>query len=119
MLHSEWDPATEEPEAPELLRAARSALRDKNDGAETVVEGNRITAGRLQLRLGRDLRWYPYARSDGDWEPSGPRIPIPPGPSRTCDVSPSGRAASQAGAGGTAARSAKERPEPQCGLSRW
>ena len=72
LLHSEWDPATEEPEASELLRAARSALRDKNDGAETVVEGNRITMGRLQLRLGRDLRWFPYARSDGEWEPSGP-----------------------------------------------
>ena len=27
--------------------------------------------GRLQLRLGRDSRWYPYARSDQDWEPSG------------------------------------------------
>jgi len=72
LLHSEWDPATEEPEAPELLRAARSAMRDKNGGAETVVEGNRITTGRLQLRLGRDLRWFPYARSDGEWEPSGP-----------------------------------------------
>ncbi len=77
LLHSEWDPATEEPEAPDLLRAARSALRDKNDGAETVVEGNRITMGRLQLRLGRDLRWFPYARSDGDWEPSGPPDPDP------------------------------------------
>ena len=77
LLHSEWDPATEEPEAPELLRAARSALRDKNGGAETVVEGNRITTGRLQLRLGRDLRWFPYARSDGDWEPSGPPDPDP------------------------------------------
>jgi uncharacterized Zn finger protein len=72
LLHSEWDPATEEPEAPELFRAARSAMRDKNGGAETVVEGNRITTGRLQLRLGRDLRWFPYARSDGEWEPSGP-----------------------------------------------
>jgi uncharacterized Zn finger protein len=77
LLHSEWDPATEEPDAPELLRAARSALRDKNGGAETVVEGNRITTGRLQLRLGRDLRWFPYARSDGDWEPSGPPDPDP------------------------------------------
>jgi uncharacterized Zn finger protein len=72
LLHTEWDPATDEPEAPELLTAARSALNDKNGGAETVVEGNRITAGRLQLRLGRDLRWFPYARSDGEWEPSGP-----------------------------------------------
>lgn len=72
LLHSEWNPATEEPEAADLFRAARSALRDKNGGAETVEEGNRITTGRLQLRLGRDLRWFPYARSDGDWEPSGP-----------------------------------------------
>jgi uncharacterized Zn finger protein len=77
LLNSEWDPATEEPEAPELFRAARSALRDKNDGAETVVEGNRITTSRLQLRLGRDLRWFPYARSDGNWEPSGPPDPDP------------------------------------------
>jgi len=77
LLHSEWDPATEEPETPDLLKTARSALRDKNGGAETVIEGNRITTGRLQLRLGRDLRWYPYARSDGDWEPSGPPDPDP------------------------------------------
>ena len=28
-------------------------------------------------RLGRDLRWFPYARSDGDWEPSGPPDPDP------------------------------------------
>ncbi len=77
LLHSEWDPATEEPEAPDLLKTARSALRDKNGGAETLIEGNRITTGRLQLRLGHDLRWYPYARSDGDWEPSGPPDPDP------------------------------------------
>jgi hypothetical protein len=46
-------------------------LRSKTGSAE-IVRSNRVPAGRLQLRLGRDLRWYPYARSDGDWEPSGP-----------------------------------------------
>jgi hypothetical protein len=46
-------------------------------GETGSVQGNRVTAGRLQLRLGRDLRWYPYARSDGDWEPSGPPDPEP------------------------------------------
>ena len=51
-------------------------LRSKTGEAQTV-QGNRVTAGRLQLRLGRDLRWYPYARSDGDWEPSGPPQPDP------------------------------------------
>jgi len=69
-LRTEWDPATDDPDAFELLTAARAALRAKADAAETI-QGNRITAGHLQLRLGRDLRWYPYARSDQDWEPSG------------------------------------------------
>ena len=54
-----------------LLAAAQAALRAKTDAAQPVIEGNRVTADRLQLRLGRDLRWYPYARSDDDWEPSG------------------------------------------------
>jgi uncharacterized Zn finger protein len=71
LLHRDWDPAAEEPESTDLLKAARNVLRSKTGAAESV-EGNRVTAGRLQLRLGRDLRWYPYARSDGDWEPSGP-----------------------------------------------
>ena len=71
LLRAEWDPAAEDPDAAGLVEAARTALRAKTGAAE-VVEGNRITAGRLQLRLGRDLHWYPYARSDQDWEPSGP-----------------------------------------------
>jgi hypothetical protein len=54
-----------------LLTAARAALSAKTGAAQTVIQGNRVTAGRLQLRLGQDLRWYPYARSDHDWEPSG------------------------------------------------
>jgi uncharacterized Zn finger protein len=71
LLHGEWDPVAEEPESADLLKAARGVLRSKTGEAE-FVEGNRVTAGRLQVRLGHDLRWYPYARSDGDWEPSGP-----------------------------------------------
>jgi uncharacterized Zn finger protein len=70
LLRAEWDPAAVDPDTAELLAAARAVLRAKTGAAE-AVQGNRITAGRLQLRLGRDLRWYPYARSDGDWEPSG------------------------------------------------
>jgi len=69
-LRAEWEPAADDPDAFELLTAARAALRTKANAAETI-QGNRITAGHLQLRLGRDLRWYPYARSDQDWEPSG------------------------------------------------
>jgi hypothetical protein len=59
-----------EPSAGGGARAARAALRAKTGTAQTV-RGNRVSAGRLQLCLGRDLRWCPYARSDQDWEPSG------------------------------------------------
>jgi uncharacterized Zn finger protein len=70
-LHAEWDPVADDPDAARLLTAARSALRTKTGAAQADIQRNRVTAGRLQLRLGRDLRWYPYARSDGGWEPSG------------------------------------------------
>ena len=70
-LCEEWDAAADDPEAVELLPAARAALRTKA-GAEEAVHGNQVTAGNLQLRLGRDLRWYPYTRSDEGWEPGGP-----------------------------------------------
>ena len=69
-LHAAWDPAAEDPDAVELLTAARAALRTKT-GADEDVHGNQVTAGHLQLRLGRDLRWYPYTRSDEGWEPGG------------------------------------------------
>ena len=72
LLHREWAPVADEPESADLLKAAGNVLRSKTGAAESV-QGNRVTAGRLQLRVaGRDLRWYPYARSDGEWEPSGP-----------------------------------------------
>ncbi len=70
LLRAEWDPAAEDPDALELLTAARAALRAKA-GAQEAVHGNQVTAGNLQLRLGRDLRWYPYTRSDEGWEPGG------------------------------------------------
>ena len=70
-LHAEWDPVADDPDAARLLTAAQSALRAKTGAAQADIQRNRVTAGRLQLRLGRDLRWYPYARSDDGWEPSG------------------------------------------------
>ncbi|MFI7232182.1 SWIM zinc finger family protein [Nonomuraea angiospora] len=33
---------------------------------------NRWTLGPLQLRYGRDGRWYPFTRVEGEWWPSGP-----------------------------------------------
>jgi uncharacterized Zn finger protein len=70
-LHAECDPVADDPDAARLLTAAQSALRAKTGAAQADIQRNRVTAGRLQLRLGRDLRWYPYARSDDGWEPSG------------------------------------------------
>jgi hypothetical protein len=70
LLNAEWDPAAEDLDAAGLLEPAEAVLRAKAGAAE-AVRGNRITAGRLQLRLGRDLRWYPYVRSGQDWEPGG------------------------------------------------
>ena len=70
-LRAEWDPAADDPGTARLLTAAQGVLRARTGAAQAVIRGNRVTAGRLQLRLGRDLRWYPYARSDHDWEPSG------------------------------------------------
>ena len=60
----------------DLLKAARVALRDLS-GDTTRITRNRVTAGRFQLRLGRDYLWYPYAKSDGGWEPAGPPQPDP------------------------------------------
>jgi uncharacterized Zn finger protein len=70
-LRAEWHLAADDPDVAELVMAAEAALRAKTGSAPAIIQGNRVTAGRLQLRLGRDLRWYPYARSDDDWEPSG------------------------------------------------
>jgi hypothetical protein len=70
LLRGRWDPAAEDPDTAGLLEAAQAALRAKT-GAPEAVQGNWVTAGRLQLRLGRDLRWYPYSLSDQEWEPSG------------------------------------------------
>jgi hypothetical protein len=65
VLRAEWDPGAEVADATELMKAARTALRDAA-GEPARVTRNWVTAGRLQLRLGRDLLWYPYARSAGE-----------------------------------------------------
>nr|WSX49780.1 hypothetical protein OG409_13005 [Streptomyces sp. NBC_00974] len=77
------EPLTPEPA---LMVAARGAL----DRALAEMDGtaapprlrswrNRLTlddAG-LQLRLGPDGHWYPYAREDGEWWPCAPSAPDP------------------------------------------
>jgi uncharacterized Zn finger protein len=74
LLTTEWDPASEDAAA--LLAGAGHALAGKT-GETATARANRVTAGRLQLRLGRDLCWYPYTRSGADWEPVGKPDPDP------------------------------------------
>jgi uncharacterized Zn finger protein len=76
LLTAEWDPTGENADAAALLTAAGHAIHGKT-GQTATAHANHVTAGRLQLRLGRDLRWYPYTRSGTDWEPSGKPEPDP------------------------------------------
>jgi uncharacterized Zn finger protein len=76
LLRADWDPPAAEAETADLLKAARAALRDTSGSPARTVR-NRVSAGRVQLRLGRDLLWYPYVCSDGEWEPAGPPRPDP------------------------------------------
>lgn len=77
------EPLTPEPA---LMAAARGALdRALAEMDDTAAPPrlrswrNRLTlddAG-LQLRLGPDAHWYPYAREDGEWWPCAPSAPDP------------------------------------------
>jgi uncharacterized Zn finger protein len=76
LLTAQWDPVAEDPDAVRLLAGAQDALHTKT-GEAAATDGNRVSATRLQLRLGHDLLWYPYTRSGPDWEPSGAPDPNP------------------------------------------
>ncbi len=77
VLGSTWDPATEGDEGTGMLLAdARTALRAATGGTARLRH-NRLSVAELQLRLGRDYRWYPYRRVDLSWEPAGPPHPDP------------------------------------------
>ncbi|MET8556577.1 hypothetical protein ABZV64_16670 [Streptomyces sp. NPDC004959] len=67
---------TWQPDAPAVARARTSlstGWEDENLPAP-VVSGNHWTlaARGLQLRYGRDARWYPYRARSGTWWPAGP-----------------------------------------------
>lgn len=70
-LTSGWNPHDEQTDAADLLKGAAAGLRGAT-GEPAYVVANNVTAGRAQVRLGRDLLWYPYLSSGEDWEPAGP-----------------------------------------------
>ncbi|MFI6597238.1 SWIM zinc finger family protein [Nonomuraea sp. NPDC050536] len=67
-LESAWTPPRQE------LARARAGLVAAWEGEAPQVQEwrNRWTIGALQLRFGRDGRWYPFTEREGEWWPSGP-----------------------------------------------
>jgi hypothetical protein len=66
-LETPWTPPKQD------LARARTQLRDGRERPLEVREWrNRWTIGGLQLRYGRDRRWYPFQERDGQWWPAGP-----------------------------------------------
>ncbi|MFD4241946.1 hypothetical protein ACFWP3_10150 [Streptomyces sp. NPDC058525] len=70
-LEEAWDPPAQE------TARARTALAAAWEGEELPgleVSGNHwtLTGRGLQLRRGRDGRWYPYRERAGQWWPAGP-----------------------------------------------
>ncbi|MGH3387701.1 MAG: SWIM zinc finger family protein, partial [Actinomadura sp.] len=55
-------------------RAALAAAWDRDESPQLDGSRNRWTVRGhgLQLRLGRDGRWYPYREESGAWWPAGP-----------------------------------------------
>ncbi|TDW79268.1 SWIM zinc finger family protein [Kribbella sp. VKM Ac-2566] len=56
---------------PEALAEALEAL------PHATTEANRVTAGKIQLRLGRDNLWYRFDKSFNDWSLTHPPAPSP------------------------------------------
>lgn len=57
--------------SPDVLTEALEALPN------ATIEANRVTSGKLQLRLGPDNLWYRFNQQFNDWTLSGPPSPDP------------------------------------------
>ncbi|MDT3400488.1 SWF or SNF family helicase, partial [Streptomyces sp. B1866] len=70
VLDERWEP---DPAAMARARARIAAVWEA-DAPELVVDGNRLTSGArgVELRQGRDGRWWPYRGQPGGWWPAGP-----------------------------------------------
>jgi uncharacterized Zn finger protein len=70
VLEDEW---TVEGEALARACAALDAAWDEDERPQLRARANRWTlvGSALQLRLGRDGRWWPYREEDGRWVPAG------------------------------------------------
>ncbi|WP_392675391.1 SWF or SNF family helicase [Streptomyces sp. LN785] len=71
VLDEEWTP---DPESLARARARLAAAWEDGDRPRLRAAANRWTAadGDVQLRFGRDGRWWPYRKEHGRWIPAGP-----------------------------------------------
>ncbi|CAM5291505.1 SWF or SNF family helicase [Streptomyces atroolivaceus] len=67
----EWLPGQEELAR---ARAQLAAAWDEGESPQLRAAGNRwtVVGSGVQLRYGRDGRWWPYAKERGRWVPAGP-----------------------------------------------
>ncbi|MFF0623873.1 SWF or SNF family helicase [Streptomyces sp. NPDC004296] len=76
-LEEEWTPA------PEVLSRLRDRLaaawEDEASRPRFRAAGNRwtVVGGDVQLRFGRDGRWWPFRKEGGRWAPAGPAAEDP------------------------------------------
>ena len=70
-LRMTWQPAATD------LAEGRAALERLAGQGAVRAWRNRLTGGRLQLRLGANGRWYRFVRSGGAWVLDGPPSPDP------------------------------------------
>lgn len=76
-LEEEWTPA------PEVLSRVRDRLaaawEDEASRPRFRAAGNRwtVVGGDIQLRFGRDGRWWPFSKEGGRWAPAGPAAEDP------------------------------------------
>ncbi|WP_103351674.1 SWIM zinc finger family protein [Amycolatopsis sp. CA-128772] len=66
VLRDTWQPG------PGPLAEAQQILADAGLPGTPKVWRNRLTQGELQLRYGRDARWYRFVREGGEWCLDGP-----------------------------------------------
>jgi uncharacterized Zn finger protein len=65
-LRDPWQPG------PGPLAEAQAELADAGFAGSPRVWRNRLTQGGLQLRYGRDARWYRFVRAGAEWRLDGP-----------------------------------------------
>lgn len=62
---------------PAAMAEGRVALEQAIHGVPIVAQGNKLTAGRTQLRLGPDNLWYLFTLQFNDWTLAAPPSPDP------------------------------------------